>query len=248
MSEARTDSSEQLARERRYAPYAAAAAAVGAIATVAAIVAVASAGIGRSTADRARLLDYDGARAELLVSTFFQVLAVAGTVAALVYLLAAAARRVPGVPRWTLVLVLAAGLLLAVGTSWRQLDILGIAHDFAAGTPTRGAAGERRADDLVADLPTLPLALAFVGTLLIAASIVFANVVAMRAGLVSRFLGIVGIIVGALHVLPLAGGPQILQVFWLGALALLFLDRWPGGRGPAWSSGQAEPWPVPQRR
>ncbi|MCL6441315.1 MAG: tripartite tricarboxylate transporter permease [Thermoleophilum sp.] len=92
------------------------------------------------------------------------------------------------------------------------------------------------------------VALAFVGTLLVAASIVFANVVAMRAGLVSRFLGIVGIIVGALHVLPLAGGPQILQVFWLGALALLFLDRWPGGRGPAWSSGQAEPWPVPQRR
>jgi hypothetical protein len=36
---------------------------------------------------------------------------------------------------------------------------------------------------------------------------------------------------------------QILQLFWFAALGMLFLDRWPGGRGPAWQTGEAIPWP-----
>jgi hypothetical protein len=64
---------------------------------------------------------------------------------------------------------------------------------------------------------------------------------AMRAGLFSRLMGILGIFVGVLLVIPL--GVQILQLFWFGALGLLFLNRWPGGRGPAWQTGEAIPWP-----
>jgi hypothetical protein len=65
---------------------------------------------------------------------------------------------------------------------------------------------------------------------------------AMRAGLLSRFMGILGIIVGVFYALPQLGGP-ILQLFWMPALGLLFLNRWPGGRGPAWETGAEEPWP-----
>jgi hypothetical protein len=64
---------------------------------------------------------------------------------------------------------------------------------------------------------------------------------AMRAGLLSRFMGILGIFVGILLVIPL--GIPILQLFWFGALGLLLLNRWPGGRGPAWQTGEAMPWP-----
>jgi hypothetical protein len=70
----------------------------------------------------------------------------------------------------------------------------------------------------------------------------------MRAGVLSRFFGIITVIIGALYVLPLGGGPAIIQVFWLAALGLLFLDRWPGGRGPAWAGGEAIPWPTAQQR
>jgi hypothetical protein len=70
---------------------------------------------------------------------------------------------------------------------------------------------------------------------------------AMRAGLFSRFMGIFGIIVGVLFVLPLSSLP-IVQVFWLAALGFLFLGRWPQGRGPAWDSGEAIPWPTAQER
>ena len=64
---------------------------------------------------------------------------------------------------------------------------------------------------------------------------------AMRAGLVSRLVGTLGIIVGVLYVIPI--GIQILQLFWLGGLGLLFLNRWPGGRGPAWQTGEEIAWP-----
>jgi hypothetical protein len=52
---------------------------------------------------------------------------------------------------------------------------------------------------------------------------------------------VLGIITGAtLIIFPL----PIVQVFWLGALALLCLNAWPGGLPPAWSTGQEEPWPT----
>jgi hypothetical protein len=89
----------------------------------------------------------------------------------------------------------------------------------------------------------------FAGTLAIAFSYVIIALNAMRAGLLSRFMGVLGIGVGALIVLPLLPqGLPIVQMFWLGALGALFLGRWSGGRGPAWDTGTAEPWPAATRR
>jgi hypothetical protein len=82
-------------------------------------------------------------------------------------------------------------------------------------------------------------------TLALAFTIGIISVNARRAGVLSSFMGIIGVIVGALLVLgSLFGMPPIVQYFWVTALGLLFLDRWPGqrGRGPAWESGEAEPW------
>ena len=69
---------------------------------------------------------------------------------------------------------------------------------------------------------------------------------AMRVGLLSRFMGILGIIVGVLFVVPLAPGPPVVQSFWLAALAALFFGRWPSGIPPAWITGRAVPWPSQQ--
>jgi hypothetical protein len=89
----------------------------------------------------------------------------------------------------------------------------------------------------------------FGGTIALAFAYVIIALNAMRAGLLSRFMGVLGIIVGALIVLPLLPqGVPIVQMFWLGALGGLFLGRWPGGRGPAWETGEPDPWPTPERR
>ena len=66
---------------------------------------------------------------------------------------------------------------------------------------------------------------------------------AMRVGLLTRFMGVLGIITGALQILPFGGPLPVVQCFWLLLLALLFLGRWPNGQPPAWRTGNAEPWP-----
>jgi hypothetical protein len=65
----------------------------------------------------------------------------------------------------------------------------------------------------------------------------------MRVGLLTRFMGVLGMIVGVLLVFPIGSPVPIVQTFWLAALAVLFLDRWPGGGPTAWRSGEAQPWP-----
>src|SRR4051812_20815173 len=91
--------------------------------------------------------------------------------------------------------------------------------------------------------------LALAAGLGLAFAIIMISLNAMRAGTLSRFMGIVGIIVGVLFVIPLLGSVPIVEVFWVAALGLLFLGRWPqGGRGPAWDAGEAIPWPTAQQR
>jgi hypothetical protein len=78
------------------------------------------------------------------------------------------------------------------------------------------------------------------GTLCLAFGLVLLALNAMRAGLLTRFMGVLGIICGAALVL-LPQNPII--VFWLLALAVLFARRWPQGMPPAWETGVAVPWP-----
>jgi MFS family permease len=68
---------------------------------------------------------------------------------------------------------------------------------------------------------------------------------AMRVGLLTRFMGILGIIVGVTFVLPV-DQQGIIRVFWLGALGFLILGRWPN-IPPAWATGEPEPWPSQQQ-
>jgi len=73
----------------------------------------------------------------------------------------------------------------------------------------------------------------------------------MRAGLLTRLLGYVGIVVGVgtvVGIFPQAASlVAIIEVFWLACLGLIFLRLWPGGEFPAWRTGNAEPWPVSPR-
>ncbi len=68
----------------------------------------------------------------------------------------------------------------------------------------------------------------------------------MRVGLLTRFMGVLGIIVGVLFVIPLGASLPIVQAFWLIALGALFLGKWPAGLPPAWVTGEAQPWPTQQ--
>ena len=86
----------------------------------------------------------------------------------------------------------------------------------------------------------------YLGVLLTAMATVLVSLNAMRVGLLTRFMGFLGIFAGVLVIFPLVPIP-IVEGFWLVALAYLFTGRWPNGVPPAWRSGQAEPC-RPRRR
>ena len=80
--------------------------------------------------------------------------------------------------------------------------------------------------------------------LLLGAGVALISQAARRTGLLSNFMGVLGIIVGVLLFIPIFGRPPIIEYFWVVALGFLFLGRWPQGRGPAWETGEAVPWPT----
>lgn len=164
------------------------------------------------------------------------------TAVALLYLLRCTLARRTEVPRLVLPLIFIGPVLLLAGALLTLFELTGIADELTKS----GAQTEKRADDLLADANPFGSLIALAGTFCVAVSFVLVALNAMRAGLLSQFMGILGVIVGALLVLPIPGLSQtqfIVQAFWVGALAVLFLNRWPQGRGPAWAVAESVPWP-----
>ncbi len=93
---------------------------------------------------------------------------------------------------------------------------------------------------------TALLALPFIGqaaALILAVGFVMVALNAMRVGLLTRFMGYLGVFAGILVLFPIGSPVPVVQGFWLFALAYLFSGRWPSGVPAAWRSGKAERWP-----
>lgn len=91
----------------------------------------------------------------------------------------------------------------------------------------------------------------FFGSFLLAAAAIMVSLAAMRTGLFTRFLGILGVMVGVLTLLPippLRAGAIFLQALWLLFVAFALLGRGRAGLPPAWAAGEAIPWPSPPPR
>ena len=159
------------------------------------------------------------------------------------YLFRAIDARGGGVPRWFIYLVIGAPVVYAISAMIYAFQAVDIADEFASGTPIRGEAGDNRADR-ISNISGALIALQTAGTVGVAFLFVMLPLRARRVGLLTPFMGILGAIAGALVVFQLAGISAVVQAFWLGALGALFLGKWPGGRGPAWETGEADPWPT----
>jgi hypothetical protein len=163
------------------------------------------------------------------------------------YLYRATAARGGGVPRWFLYIVIGGPVLYAVSQVLFSFELRDLAEEFADGTPIRGEAGEDRAED-IGDFSPVVEGLRSAGVVSLAFLYVMLPLRARRVGLVSPFMSILGVIVGILIVFATLGIGPVVQAFWLGAIGMLLLGNWPGGRGPAWESGEAEPWPSAAER
>src|SRR3954447_13537047 len=131
------------------------------------------------------------------------------------------------------------GVLLGVSVLMSQIGSLQVVSEFLDSDRTVKAATD--ADNSLVVFARLLYQL---GTLALAVGLVLVSLNALRVGLLTRMLGYIGIASGAMMILfPL----PIVQIFWLGAFGVIALGRWPGGELPAWETGQAVPWPTPER-
>lgn len=236
--------SEQLGWEARWAKRAAFAAFASAVLTVAGNVYAATAlesrpEPGDSKAFAAALASESGV---FVTSSVLPAIGAALLPLALVYLYGAVKARRPELPTVALYLAVAGPLIYALAIVLSQLERIDNAEQFVAS----GSQDEGRAEEALRDQGPVSVAVGLSGALSLGFALVLLNVNAMRAGIESRFMGVLGVIVGALPVLsslvPLLSA-SFVQLFWVTALGFLFLDKWPGGRGPAWETGEATPWP-----
>ncbi len=163
---------------------------------------------------------------------------------ALAYLFRATRARRPGLPQLALVLAAVGAVGFGAGRAVSEVaryigaagfvDAVDKSNSAAtdALTPTATLVGQ-----VIWEFCALTLGVAFI--------LITLN--AMRVGLLTRFMGVLGIIVGVTvaPVLPL-DQQGIIRIFWLGALGLLILGRWPNVP-KAWTTGEAEPWPTQQQ-
>jgi hypothetical protein len=157
---------------------------------------------------------------------------------ALTFLIAATRARRPEVARPVIYVALVGAVLSALAGIAFWGGYTSAVNTFLDGPHTVDRAADAGNGSLMLTAQFIGLA----GQLALAVGYVFVALNAMRAGLLTRFMGILGCIIGVLVIIPLGPLP-IVQTFWLVALAALFFGFWPSGMPPAWTSGESVPWP-----
>jgi hypothetical protein len=164
-------------------------------------------------------------------------LAVAGT---LNHVYGITKARNPGMQTFVRWLAVVGACLSAVAAVIYAVVIAQKANQFA----THGLQTYPQADALTTGglIVVLPLIAQF-ASLLLTGGFVWISLNAMRVGLLTKFMGYLGIFAGVLVLFPIGSPVPVVQGFWLIALAYLFIGRWPSGLPKAWSTGAMEPWP-----
>jgi hypothetical protein len=241
---------ELIERERRWAP-AAAIAAFGAFAMLIGS-AVASEGGSLLTPEGVDsttnfLRSFRDNREPLLISFLLRAGALLLFVPPLYYLFQAAVARNPGVRRGLVGILIAGPTFLAAAAILQWVAFDQAATDFLDGGGGTGIPVGEYAEDLISDQAAYGIVqgLTFGGVIGFVVGIVYTALQAMRAGLLTRFFGTLGMALGAALVLLGQAIALLALAMWFAWLGLLYLGRVPGGRPPAWEEGKARPWPKP---
>jgi hypothetical protein len=175
----------------------------------------------------------------VIVSSFLTAIGYIGIAWALMFLMAAARARRPQLPRAVFYLPLIGAVLTGIGAAGFGISYVAAVRDFLDGPHTVQRSIDAGGGTV---LLTSQLMWQLLGPLMLAAGWVVVALNAMRTGLLTRFMGILGIIAGVVALLRFGPLP-VIQTFWLAALGALLLGYWPSGIPPAWRTGEAEPWP-----
>jgi hypothetical protein len=197
---------------------------------------------GREGLRAAQVLFYDEHAAPLLAIAAVLAIGALALLLPLTYLYKAVKARRPQIPAVAMVMSVSGPVALALSEVILQAGIAWKAHDFAGSADHSSQAAR---DLLSSGIIVAGQVLRQAAVIALGFAFVLVSLNAMRVGLLTRFMGVLGIIVGALFVIPLGSQP-VVQTFWLLALAALLAGRWPNAIPPAWAAGTAVPWPSSQ--
>ncbi|MEA2389640.1 MAG: hypothetical protein QOG41_2413 [Thermoleophilaceae bacterium] len=238
---------EQLTWERQAARPASAAAFASAVAGLASLV-VANAGTGGRSSDAVDALAIAHKHATGIVAAgVLSAISILLVIPVLLFLFRATQYRRPQIPSATRHLVTIGPPLFAIGLIAQSIALKRAVDRAYEKLPLAPKAAKNLAEDAFTTGAVGSWSLLLLGVgILVGGGVILISLNARRAGLLSAFMGITGAIVGGLVVLPFFGRPPIIYFFWIAVVGLILVDRLPGqrSRGPAWESGEAEPWPT----
>jgi hypothetical protein len=230
-----------LAQESRLRPRVGAVAAVAGIALFAAA-AVQSIGPQPNVNEVTVQLLVTNKRAALeVIGAVINAIGLLGIAGTLAFLFTAARARKPQLSKAIRLAAIVGGVLGAVGGVGYGVILTLKAHDFV----THGTQTYPQADALLSSGGVAVLQYGgLIGSLLLAVGFVLVSLNAMRVGLLTKFVGYLGMAAAAASLLLIGSAPALLiEVIWLFAVAYLLSGRWPNGDPPAWRTGEAVPWP-----
>lgn len=270
-----TSKEQFLERERRWAIIAGIASVAG-VALILASFGASASGVRTVAGVADRLLEVDSDRSALIMASVIQCIGWFLLAVPLVYLFKAASARSPQVRRGLIGVVIVAPMFLGLGGLLSAVSVLDAATEFK-NTPAAEIQAcvaekqdEQTIDEATAeeDSATTPEDLeeqcrdeiaredrtgssvsgietgfGLAGLLGFTIAVVYCALWGMRTGLLTRFWGSLGMALGAVFVFF-----TLFTLVWFIYLGLLFAGWVPGGRPPAWASGEAMPWPKGGRR
>jgi MFS family permease len=180
---------------------------------------------------------FDRHAGELLGASILQGIGMSLVVIAGVHLYRATKARDPKATPVVQVMAIYGPIAFALSTVIRAIALAVLASDFTG----RDFQTLDAADDVFKN-PVLIAAtvIGFSGVIALAYWLVKGSLDAMRVGLLTRFMGWIGVAMGPALIL---GFGTLLLPVWLIALGAMFLGLWPRGAPPAWEEGRAVPWP-----
>lgn len=178
----------------------------------------------------------------LIAGSALTALALLALAAVLVLLVRATRFRRPESWQATAPLVIFGGIGFATIAIVHQIVAAILTHDFATGHDFGNHAVDRALSTGPVNVVVSYLSL--LAGLALTVGMISAALGAMRAGLLTRWMSVVGIFAALLLFLPIGGETlTVIPAFWLAAMGLLYMGRWPGEEPPAWAAGEARPWP-----
>lgn len=188
----------------------------------------------------ANLLYFHWHSSSQLAGSFIKGVGLLCIVVPTIFLIRATLARGGSVPRVTPALAIIGAVILCVTTIFLAALEVSVSSDFFSKT---GLTYSQAQSLFKGQAMVAASGAQFLGSVAVAFGLAMASLNAMRVGLLTRFLGYIGILAGVMIAIPVFSPLPVIQGFWFLAIAAIIGNKWPQGRPPAWDDGEAHPWP-----